>query len=141
MSIKALPPMEHTFHIDIKGSNTGQKWDGNFTYKRPNLRAQSEIAKTAARLNEDLKNIDESMAFLHNVLASLRHSIVESPEWWKQSDYGFELYDTNVVLDIYKACQEFEDEWFAKVWGDEDKKEDKKKEDKKKEDQKEEVKE
>jgi len=128
MSVKTLPSMEHSFHIDIKGSNTGQQWSGNFTYKRPNLRAQSEIAKTTSRLNEDLKNIEPEMSFLHGVLASLRHTIIDFPKWWEEKDFGFELYDTNVVLEIYKACQEFEDEWFKKVWSDEKPKEEKPKE-------------
>ena len=82
MSIKSLPSMEHSFSISLKGSNTGQLWEGKFTYQRPNIGMQSEIAKTTAKLNEDLRNLDEDMQFLHRVVATLRHTLVDAPEWW-----------------------------------------------------------
>lgn len=121
MSIATLPSMEKTFTIDVKGSDTGQQFQGTFTYKRPNLRAKSNAAKLAARLNEDLKNLDEDTKFIHDVLANLRFSLIETPEWWQKSDFGLNLYDTNVIFDIYKACVDFENEWTEKVWGNQDK--------------------
>lgn len=120
MTITTLPPMEHTFTIKIEGSNTKRMYEGTFTYRRPNIRAQSEIAKTAAKLNEDLKNLEDDTKFLHSIFATLRHTLIESPQWWSESDYGYELYDVNVVLDIYKNCQTFETEWFDKVWANKD---------------------
>lgn len=118
MAIKALPSMEHNFTISVKGTETGQQFDGSFTYKRPNLRAKSEIAKTAAMLDGGLKNIDEDTKFLHSILATLKHTITNSPEWWIKADFGFELYDINVILDVYRACSEFEKKWFDAVWLD-----------------------
>jgi hypothetical protein len=112
--------MEHTFNIKIEGSNTRREFTGTFTYKRPNIRIQSDIAKTTAKLNEDLRNLDEDTKFLHSVLAKLRHTLTDTPEWWQKSDYGYELFDINVVLGIYKSCQEFETEWFNKVWAEKD---------------------
>lgn len=120
MSISTLPSMEKTFTIDVKGSDTGQQFSGTFTYKRPNLRAKSNAAKLAARLNEDLKNLDEDTKFIHDVLANLRFSLIETPEWWQKSDFGLNLYDTNVIFDIYKACVDFENEWTEKVWGNQE---------------------
>ena len=120
MPIKALPPMEHTFTIKTEGSETGKIFEGTFTYKRPNLRTQSEIAKMKARLNEDLKNLDEDTAFLHGILSKLRHTLTNSPDWWKEEDFGYELYDVNVILDIYTECEKFEREWIEKVWGTEE---------------------
>lgn len=121
MSIATLPSMEKTFTIDVKGSDTGQQFQGTFTYKRPNFRARSNAAKLAARLNEDLKNIDDDTKFMHNVLADLRFSLIETPEWWQQSDFGLNLYDTNVILDIYRVCVEFENAWTEQVWGNQEK--------------------
>lgn len=123
MSIKALPSMEHTFTVSIKGSDTGQVFDGTFSYKRPNLRKNSEISKTAALLNGGIVNLDEDTKLLHEVLAMLKHTITKSPEWWDKSDYGYELYDANVIFDIYKECTKFEAEWRDKVWVVETKKE------------------
>lgn len=128
MSIKSLPSMESTFTLSVKGSETGQMFDGTFTYRRPNLRVKSEIAKTTARLNADLKNLDEDTKFLHNVLATLRHTLVKSPDWWMTADHGYELYDLNVIFEIYKACSKFEDDWFKSVWAEETPTEEKPKE-------------
>jgi hypothetical protein len=116
-----LPSMEYTFSIEIKGSNTGQLKTGKFTYKRPNIGMQSEISKTAAKLNGDLKNLDEDIKFLHHVLSTLRHTLIDSPDWWSDSLFGVELYDTNVILEIYRNTQDFEDEWYQKVWKEENK--------------------
>ena len=117
--------MEHTFSVELKGSDGNQAFVGQFTYKRPNIRTKSEIAKTAASLKGGLQGLDADTKFLHEVLATLRHTITESPDWWQKADYGYELYDVNVVFDIYKACNDFEAEWFDKVWSEEDKDEDK----------------
>lgn len=120
MSIKALPSMESTFTLDVKGSETNQAFSGTFTYKRPNLKVKSEIAKTKARLNEDLRNLDEDTQLLHEILATLKHTLIKTPDWWQQADYGYDLYDVNVPIEIYKHCQKFEKEFFDLVWkGDE----------------------
>lgn len=125
MSIKALPPMEHTFTLEnIKGTDTGQMFSGTFTYKRPNLRAKSEIDKTRARLDEGLANLSDDIVFMHSVLASLRHTIVKSPTWWEEVDFGYELYDSNVILEIWKQCRDFENEYTKKVYGEPEPKED-----------------
>jgi hypothetical protein len=123
MSITTLPSMETTFTLDVKGADTGQSYQGTFTYKRPNIGAKSKIAKLATRLNEDLANLDPDMKFVHQILAELRFTIVNSPEWWQKSDFGLELFDENVIFEIYKNCVSFEREWTDKVWG---KQEDKK---------------
>lgn len=114
--IKTLPSMEHTFTINVKGSETAQVFEGTFTYKIPNIRARSEIAKTAARLNEDLKNLDEDTKFLHTVLSTLKHTLLKSPEWWAKADFGFELFDLNVIFEVYKACSDFYDKWAKEVY-------------------------
>lgn len=125
MSIKSLPSMEHVFTVDIKGSETGQQFQGTFKYKRPNIRIQSEIAKTSAMLDGGLSNIDKDTKFLHSVLATLQHTLIDVPEWWQKADSGYELYDHNVIFDIYTHCNKFEKKWFDEVWAD--KKEKKKK--------------
>lgn len=121
MSISTLPSMEHTFTIDVKGSDTGKQFQGTFTYRRPNRKAKSDAAKLAARLNEDLKNLDEDTKFIHEVLAGLRFTLVETPDWWKNEDFGLKLYDDNITFEIYKACVNFENVWTDKVWGNQDK--------------------
>jgi hypothetical protein len=118
MSISVLPSMEHTFTIKVKGSETAQVFDGTFRYKRPNIRLRSEIDKTKAILDGGLLNLDENTQLLHGVLARLKHTIIESPDWWKKSDYGYELFDLNVILEISKECNKFDNEWMDKVWAE-----------------------
>lgn len=124
--ITELPSMNHVFTIDLKGSETGRQFQGTFTYKRPNIRMQSEIAKTAAVLNGGIQGVDEDTIFLHGILATLKHTLIESPDWWKKEDYGYELYDMNVILEIYKSIKKFEEEWMNKVWADNSDKKDNK---------------
>jgi len=120
MSIQSLPPMEHTFSIDLKGSETGKLFQGTFTYKRPNLKSRSEIAKTVARFNEDVKTLDADTKVLHEIMAALKHTLVASPDWWVKSNDGFDLYDLNVIYEVYKSCSDFNAEWLKKVWQDEE---------------------
>lgn len=129
MSIKELPSMEHSFTIKIKGDDTPKTYEGTFTYKRPNLKSQSNIAKTAAMLDGGVANLDEDTKFLHTVLATLRHTIIKFPEWWEESDFGFDLYDVNVLFELYKECRKFEDSWMKKVWGNQEDKSEKKESD------------
>lgn len=116
--ISSLPSMLHTFTIDLEGSDTRKRFQGTFTYKRPNIRTQAEIAKTTAFLNGGIAGVDEDTLLLHTIIATLKHTIIESPDWWKKEDFGYELYDINIVFDIYKKVRKFEDEWIAKVWAD-----------------------
>lgn len=116
MKITALPPMEHVFTVKIKGNDTGQMFEGTFTYKRPNIRKNSEINKTAAILNGGIMNLDEDTKLLHEVLATLKHTLTVAPDWWEKSDCGYELYDSNVVFEVYQKCMAFEKEYAESVW-------------------------
>jgi hypothetical protein len=127
-NVRVLPSMEHTFTVKVKGSETGQMFEGTFTYKRPNIRIRTQINKTAAMLDGGVTTLDDDTKFLHSILARLKHTLMKSPEWWEQADFGFELYDLNVVFEIYKSVEEFEAKWIGEVWeGKEEAKEPKKK--------------
>ena len=120
MSLKVLPNREHTFNISVKGMETGQLWEGNFTYRKPNLGAKSEIQKTKARLNGDLKYLDEDTLLLHEMWATFKHTIIECPEWFRKSAFGYDFDDVNVLTEVYKECVKFENDWQKKVWTPED---------------------
>lgn len=116
--IKALPSMEHVFTVQIKGTDTGQVFDGSFTYKRPNIRKNSDIDKTAAFLDGGIQGLDDDTKLLHRILAVLKHTLIKYPKWWTDSDFGYELYDSNVILEIYQECMKFENDWKDKVYGE-----------------------
>lgn len=115
MAITTLPTMEHTFTLKEKGNKTGQVFDGTFVYKRPNIRMQSETARTEAMLNGGLSNLDLDTKALHKILATLRHTLIEFPPWWEEEDFGYEMYDVNVLLSMYEECVKFEKEYDKKT--------------------------
>ena len=45
------------------------------------------------------------------MLSWLRFGLIEYPDWWKDSNYGLELYDVNIISEIYNKCMKFEDDW------------------------------
>lgn len=110
MAITKLPPLEQTFTIEVKGDETGKIFSGTFTYKKPNIKAKSDIAKTKAALDGGFM-LDAETDFLHRIYATLRHTLIDFPEWWEEEDYGFSLLDTNVALEIYKETIDFEKSW------------------------------
>jgi len=116
--LKVLPSMECTFTISVKGTETTRQFDGSFTYRRPNIKTRSDIEKTIAMLHGGVKTLDEDTKFIHEMLAALKHTLINCPEWWKEADYGFELYDLNVISEVYKACLEFENRWKKEVYLD-----------------------
>lgn len=122
MSNQELPAQEHSFTLDLIGSDSRLPRKGNFVYKRPGIFTQSEISKTLARLNGDLKNLDEDMQFIHEIIAMLRHTLIEAPKWFVELNYGYheDFRDTNVLLELYKETREFEKSFREKVWGDQE---------------------
>lgn len=116
MNLQVLPPMECTFSIKVTGSETGQLFEGAFTYKRPNLRTRTNIDKQKAILDAGIPNLDEETKLFHEILSKLKYTIINAPDWWVKSDGGLDLYDLNVVLEINAKTNEFEKEWKDKVY-------------------------
>jgi hypothetical protein len=115
---KKLPEMETTFEIDVEGNVTKQRFTGAFKYRMPNMRTRALADKEKARLNEGLeRGLDETVAELHSMIAYLRHTITDSPPWWKESASGYDLFDANVVTTVYLRALEFEKVWMEQVWG------------------------
>lgn len=107
-----LPSMEHTFQLDISGNATGTQYLGNFTFVRPTIGARSEIAKLCAKLGgEYALTIDEDTKNMHYTLAWLRHTLTNYPSWWKDSDFGVGIYDSNVISELLKETLKFDNQW------------------------------
>lgn len=115
---KTLPTMEHSFSINVEGLLTRQSWEGNFSCKIPNAKIQAQIAKHKVMLNGGFEqNLDIGTKNLHHMISYLRYTLVDVPKWWKDHDMGYELYDVNVIEDVYAKVLEFEKEWYESVWG------------------------
>lgn len=113
----AMPSMEKKFHLEVVGEESGINWVGDFLYRRPNLSERSLIESLKRRLNGDLATIDPDIDSLNEAMAHLRWTLKEYPDWWKDSNFGMSLYDTNVVIEIYNKCVEFEAEWRSRTSG------------------------
>lgn len=117
---KDIPDTSHEFTIEVEGSVTKRRFIGEFTCKIPRKKEQCLIDKHRAFLNGDLVDaLSPTTIRFHHMIAYLRYTITESPKWWKESDLGYELYDDNVVSEIYDKVLEFEVEWLKAVWGEE----------------------
>jgi len=113
--MKNLPVMEHTFEVNLKGKMTGQIFKGPFTYKRLDIGSQGKAAVLKTRLNGDLSNIDAETDLLHEMISWLRYGLIEFPDWWRDTGYGTELYDINIIEHLYKEVTKFEKNWVEKI--------------------------
>lgn len=116
---KNLPEMEYTFEIDVEGNLTKHRYTGTFRFRIPNMRTRAVVDKERARLNEGLEErLDETVRDFHAMVAYLRHTLTDAPEWWAKSNQGYDLFDANVVTQVYIKVMQFEKDWMVQVWGD-----------------------
>lgn len=124
---KELPSMIHSFKIEVEGNVTKKAYAGEFTCRITNNRDRSMISKHKAYLNGGFE-LDFATDNFHHKIAYLRYTLLGPdikkdmakgyPNWWRDSDLGFDLYDANVVEKIYDKVLDFENEWLKEVWGD-----------------------
>ena len=120
--MKQLPSNLNSFNItDVEGMITKTKYSGNFVSKVPNLRIQADIAKFRGSLNGgDDSGLDMGTRNLHHMIAYLKFVLTEHPKWWEEADFGYELYDMNIIEAIYDEAIKLENKWVKDAWGDED---------------------
>lgn len=107
---------EYTFHLSVKGESTGLKYEGTFKVKC--LLTTSEKVDIGLRLdsyNRGSKTVSQGVAVLNATLAELDVRIMESPSFWKDSDYGRELLDTNVIYEVFKKSNEAEEDFKERI--------------------------
>jgi hypothetical protein len=117
--LSELPSMTHEYEIDVIGEELKIPYKGKFTYKKPNLKAKSLAEKKRAELDGvHVGDLDLTVQKLHFMISYLRYSLTSFPDWWEKSDYGYALYDYNVVQAVFDEADKFETEWTKKVWGE-----------------------
>jgi len=112
-----LPSMSHKFKFQAVGKESNINWVGDFEYQRPSIGERGQIDRLRASLNGDLSTIDVTTDDLHSAMAHLRYTLKKFPDWWRDSQFGASLYDTNIILDLYKECASFERDWQKRVSG------------------------
>lgn len=116
---KELPDTKSSFTLEVEGASTRQTYRGKFECKILNRKDRANIVKHRAFLNGPLENqLDVETLSFHHMVAYLRFALTQYPSWWKEADLGYELYDGNVVLEVYQKVMEFEEEWMKEVWGE-----------------------
>ena len=110
-----LPSNEITFEFNKKGKNSGVLYAGNFTYKRLTIGSQNKAAVYTATMNGDLKNLDTTTRSINEMLGWLRYGLIDYPEWWSDSEYGLDLYDVDIVQELYNKVMKFEMNWIKKL--------------------------
>ena len=126
-----LPPMEFRFTVDVAGEETGVKHTGEFVYSRltnkeklisqqwseaqytpKDLPQKEEVQEDGSKKMVD--QIDQ-VANLYRIFSSVRFGLKTCPEWFTNSDFGLELYDFNVVLEVFNKKTDKEVEWINKI--------------------------
>lgn len=103
---------EYTFMLSTKGESTGMKYEGAFKVKC--LLTTTEKVDIGLRLdsyNRGSKTIPQATAILNATLAEMDVRIIDSPSFWKDSDFGRQLLDTNIIFEIFKLSNDGEEDF------------------------------
>ena len=111
----SLPDMSHSFKIDVIGNESGKNWTGEFVYHRPTLGDRSRIDQMRARLSGDLDSLSQEVDEFNQSISHLRFTLKKFPEWWVESNYGLDLYDGNVISEVYNRCLDYETKFLDRV--------------------------
>lgn len=112
----ALPKNERTFTVSVEGDVTGEKFEGQFTAKcvlNMAERHTKELEKT--RLMADYANPSGSLAGLAEILSTTKVKLVSWPDWWANLDFGSQVLDENIIIEIYDKVQALEKEWKTEI--------------------------
>jgi hypothetical protein len=107
-----LPSKEKTFDFAHVGEDTLKKYEGRFTVLCVlNVGQKHAMALEKTRLMGSYPNPTDDLGGLAIILSNLRAKIVDSPEWWKQSNGGALVDDESTLVALYRKVQEAEFEW------------------------------
>lgn len=94
------------FTVDVKGEISGRQFQGVFETKvklshREALK-EDEVRRTILGTNPG--DASEFARQLAGALAYLAVRIIDAPTWWRQSNNGLDLEDSNVLVAVNNAC-------------------------------------
>ncbi len=105
------------FSISTVGDRTGEKRVGDFTSK-VFLSQREECLRDAIRrekLGFNPQHADVLSGNIAAMVSELSVRITDGPAWWKGSDSGLDLVDTNLLREVYEKAMSFEIEAFAAI--------------------------
>ena len=94
-----------TVKVSIIGKTTGEQFTGDFKIKTL-LSYAEQLAEDRMR-REYLSGPAEvppggNAVQIANLFAAIGVRAIETPTWWKESNNGLDLFDSNVVADVYE---------------------------------------
>lgn len=110
-----LPSTQSVFDFDFT-SEIGQHYDGRFTVLCVlDMRTKHRLELEKTRLMGNHASPTDELAGIAIILATLRTRIVDAPEWWKQSDGGYDITDFDALTALYEKVMDAEKEWRLKL--------------------------
>lgn len=107
-----LPSKESVFDFDHTGADTSKRYEGQFKVLcllDMGQKHRLELEKT--RLLGNYANPTDGLAGIAIILANLRVKIIDAPEWWKQSNGGYNIQDEDALVALYDKVLAAEAEW------------------------------
>lgn len=106
-----LPKIESVFDF-THTSDLGNKYDGRFTVLCIlDLGQKHKLELEKTRLLGSYPNPTDGLYGIAVVLANLRVKIIDAPEWWKQSNGGYNIQDEDTIMALYDKILSAEAEW------------------------------
>lgn len=96
---------ESSFAISLVGDETGETFAGKFTVKTRLSHAekvnQDVIRRNMLGAQPNGATAGELASNTCEILAQLAVRVVTSPSWWTGSNNGQDLYDSNVLVEVF----------------------------------------
>ena len=105
------------FVLKLNGDITGNEYQGNFECKRL-LSHRDRINKDAIKrglLGAQPEAASNDAVFRAEMLAHLSVSLLDAPKFWKESNNGLDLFDDNIVIDLFGKVIEIQNEEVKKI--------------------------
>jgi len=106
-----FPSTEKTFYFDYT-SQFGNRYEGNFTVKcLLNIGEKHRMELEKTRLLGNYPNPTDDLTGIAVILSNLHSKIVDGPNWWNQSNGGFNLKEEDALAELYSKVIDSEIEW------------------------------
>jgi hypothetical protein len=99
-----------TLNLDVSGGNGRRTYAGKFRFKVPTMGDRIDIGALKAQYLQQLEGVDGSTDSLADALAYLNVTLDAKsvPDWWRDSNFGIDLYDYQPLLTLYAMARAYE---------------------------------
>lgn len=112
--VPGMPDNSVEFDFSETGETSGQTFQGKFKYKRLTIKEKLESQRWISK-QIGVEKDDENLVAGYMILASIKFGFVDGPDWFKSSNLGEDLLDTNIATAIFSKIKEAEEEHRKKL--------------------------